>query len=104
MADLEFKVVDKTKWETLAPATPAKKEDKYNKVLDALEAGEILEITTKDAKEMKGYRISLGRKASARGFRTEYRIDGNILYVKKSDTPVTPGKSKKKKEKVAQEA
>lgn len=102
MVDFEFTVVDKSKWEQLTPSIPAKKEDKYDKVLDALEAGEILRIPTKDAKEMKGLRITLGRKTSSRGFRVEYRSEGDTLYVKKSDAPVTA--TKPKKEKVTQQA
>lgn len=101
MADITFKTVDNTKWEKLTPPAKTTKEDKYVKVLDALEAGEILEIPTSDNKEMKGLRITLGRKSSARGFKVEYRIEGDILYVKKSGEAITPAAPKKKKEKVA---
>lgn len=95
---IQFKTVDTTKWEKLSPPSPAKKEDKYTPVLDALEAGEILEIPTTDNKEAKGIRISIGRKASARGFKVEYRAEGNTLYVKKSQGTISP----KAKGKVAQ--
>jgi len=99
MADITFKTVDSKKWEQLVPPTPAKPVDKYVPILDALEAGEILEITTKDAKESKGLRISIARKASTRGFRVEYRAEDTTLYVKKSEQEITPSKPKKKKEK-----
>ncbi len=81
-----------------------KKEDKYVPILDALEAGEIIQIETSNDKEAKGYRISLGRKSRSRGFSTEYRTDGNTLYVKKSDALITPSKSKAKKEKATASA
>src|SRR2546423_11793892 len=97
MAGIEFKVADKTKWEQLQPPTPAKPKDKYAPILDALEAGEIIEIETSDNKEMKGYRITLGRKASSRGFKTEYKVEGNTLYARKSEEPITPTKPKKEK-------
>lgn len=104
MADITFKTVDNTKWEKLAPLT-TKAPDKYVAVLDALESGEILEIETKDAKEAKGVRIAIGRKASARGFKAEYRVEGNTLYVKKNEEKVQAKepkeKEKKKKEAVA---
>jgi len=101
---IEFTITDAKKWETLTPPEPAKKEDKYAKALDAIEAGEIIQIPTKDTKEMRGYRISFGRKSTARGFRVEYRIEGNILYIRKSEEPIQIKEPKKKKEKVAQEA
>lgn len=97
MADIQFKTVDTSKWEQLAPAKPAKAADKYTPILDALESGEIIQIETTDNKEAKGVRIALGRKASARGFKTEYRSEGNTLYARKSDEAATPTKSKKEK-------
>ena len=96
MADIQFKVADKTKWEQLAPTTPTKPADKYAPLLDALEAGEIIQIETADDKEAKGLRITLGRKARARGFSTEYRAEGNVLYARKSDkAPTTETKKTK---------
>ncbi len=100
MATLEFKVVDKKKWEELPVPTSTKKDDKYAAIIDALEAGEILEIPTADIKQMKGIRITLGRKASSRGFKVEGRTEGNILYVKKSDEPTQPVERKERKKKV----
>jgi|GEM_PF-4358806 len=76
---MEFTVVDKTKWEELTPPTPSKPADKYAPILDALEAGEIIQIKTSDVKEMKGLRITLGRKSRARGFSVEYRMPYRIL-------------------------
>src|SRR2546426_7041688 len=99
MADITFKVVDNKKWENLVPPTTAKKEDKYTLIMDALEAGEILEIPTSDNKEAKSLRISIARKASARGFRVEYRAEDNTLYVKKSTEPVETKQPKEKKKK-----
>jgi hypothetical protein len=93
---MEFTVVDKTKWEELAPPTPTKKQDKYIPILDALETGEIIQIKTSDAKEMKGLRITLGRKSKSRGFSVEYRAEDATLYVKKSDKAITSTETKKK--------
>jgi hypothetical protein len=104
MADLSFKVVDNKKWESLPPSTSTKKDDKYTPVLDALEAGEILEIPTSDNKELKGIRITLGRKAAMRGFKVESRNEGNLLYVRKSTEPLEPKAPKERKQKEAASA
>lgn len=95
MADIQFKTVDTSKWEKLAPPKAEKPADKYTPVLDALESGEIIQIETKDDTEAKGIRISIGRKSRVRGFSVEYRIDGRTIYAKKSDKE--PTKSKKEK-------
>jgi len=97
VATITFKTVDNKKWETLTPPEKTVKEDKYAAVLDALEAGEIVEIPTADNKEAKGIRIAIGRKSKARGFSVQYRAEGNILYVKKNDQDVAPTKIKKEK-------
>jgi hypothetical protein len=92
---MEFTVVDKTKWEQLTPQTPPKPVDKYAPLLDALEAGEVIQIKTVDNKEMKGIRITLGRKSKSRGFSVEYRAEDATLYAKKSDAPSAESKKKK---------
>ncbi len=104
MVDLNFKVVDSKKWDSLPPRSSAKKDDKYTPILDALEAGEILEIPTNDAKEMRGLRITLGRKSSVRGFKVETRNNGNLLYVRKSAEPLEPKAPKERKKKEAASA
>lgn len=95
---IQFKTVDNSKWEKLTPVTPQKPPDKYTPILDTLESGEIVAIETVDAKESKGLRISIARKASTRGFKVEYRAEGSTLYVKKSQGAIVP----KAKGKVAQ--
>lgn len=93
---MDFTVVDKTKWESLTPVAPTKPADKYAPLLDALEAGEIIQIKTTDNKEAKGIRISIGRKSSARGFKVDYRMDGSTIYVRKSDKSASTETKKEK--------
>ena len=104
MNGLDFKIVDAKKWDSLPEPTPAIKVDKYIKILDALEAGEIIKLATKDNNDLKGKRIALGRKSRSRGFVVDFRVENDALYVRKSDRPVPPSQPKKKKEKVVEEA
>src|SRR5947209_8917423 len=104
MSDLAFEVVETTLWEKLTPPATAKKTDQYVAIVDALEAGHVVKLPTKDNTEMKGKRIVLGKRVRARGFSVEYRVEGSDLYVKKSDeTSIssTPKTTRKKKDKVA---
>jgi len=59
-------------------------------LLDEIEAGKIKEIRVPDEAQMRGLRVALGRVASQRGFRLEYRSDGPVVYIRKSDQPVNP--------------
>jgi hypothetical protein len=59
-------------------------------ILDAVEAGGIKEIRVPDESNIRGLRVALGRGAAQRGFKLEWRSDGPLLYVRKSDEPLKP--------------
>ncbi len=108
MQDLDFVIVDPKKWESLPIPTSPHKPDKYDKVLDALEAGEIIQLKAESENDLKGKRIALGRKSRARGFVVEFRNEGLALYARKTGQEIQPKAAKqprqhKDKEMVTQE-
>ena len=59
-------------------------------MLDEIEGGKIKEIRVPDEAQMRGLRVALGRAAAQRGFKLEYRSDGPVMYVRRSDQPLKP--------------
>jgi hypothetical protein len=59
-------------------------------ILDAVEAGGIKEIRVPDESHSRGLRVALGRGAAQRGFKLDWRSDGSLLYVRRSDEPLKP--------------
>src|SRR4051812_43223252 len=59
-------------------------------LLDDIEAGKVKEICLPDESQLRGLRVALGRAASQRGFRLEYRSDGPLIYIRKSEQSVQP--------------
>lgn len=57
-------------------------------ILDDVAAGKVRTIRVPDERDLRGVRVSLGRLATQRGFKLDYRIDGSTLYVRRSDEPV----------------
>ena len=88
----EFEITDATveQFESI-PRHGAKAQDpQIVALLDDLEAGKIKEIRGQNETKLRGLRVTLGRGASSRGFRLEYRSDGHTLYIRKSDQPLKP--------------
>lgn len=59
-------------------------------ILDAVEAGGIKGLRLPDASRLRGLRVALGRGATQRGFKLDYRTDGERLYVSRSNEPLKP--------------
>lgn len=57
-------------------------------ILDDVAAGKVRTIRVPDERDLRGIRVSLGRLATQRGFKLDYRVDGSTLYVRRSDEPV----------------
>jgi hypothetical protein len=96
---MDFKVVDSKKWNELPVPTPPKPKNQYEAVIEALEKGNIIQLTASDTKQMRGMRIALGRLASQKGFGIELRSEDLSLYVKKSDKDLPPKEPKERKKK-----
>lgn len=78
-----FRRISPEEWSELPAPTTKKAPDKYDELLGAVEAGEMVELETEGEKDLRGKRIGIGRGAKGRGFKVEYRIQGNKLYVKR---------------------
>lgn len=59
-------------------------------VLDAVQDGQIKELTVPEESQLRGLRVALGRGAAQRGFKLDYRSQGLTMYVRKSDEPLRP--------------
>ncbi len=87
----ELEVNDATveQLEAIPPRQTGKGQDpRITALLDDIEAGKVKEIRVPDEAQIRGLRVALGRGASQRGFRLEYRAEGPLVYIRKSDEPV----------------
>ncbi len=94
---IEFEVVARDKFDSLPE--PAKKAapDRYDALLNALSQTsnkQDVRVFADNEQDLRGKRITIGRKARQRGFIAEFRNDGLVLYVRKSGEPVPPPKEK----------
>lgn len=88
---LEFEVVDESVWQSLAPTTK-RKSTKWDAILQQLEEGKIIRIPL-DEKEKRSYRIGIGRTATSRGYKVEFRDGEGVLVMRKTDLPTAAKKS-----------
>ena len=73
--------VDRSEFDRLPPRTQQKPADpEWEDILADLEAGEAVRFRYADEKEMRGLRLSIGRRANRRGFKVELRYgDGYLI-------------------------
>lgn len=57
-------------------------------IIDDVAKGGIKELRVTDPSHVRGIRVALGRAAAQRGFKLEYRDDGPVLYVRRSQKPL----------------
>ncbi len=96
---IKFEVVARDKFESLPEPNKKAIPDKYDDVLTAIEKisdKQVICVFADNEQDLRGKRITIGRKARRRGFMVEFRNDGLALYVRKSNEPVPPPKEKKK--------
>jgi hypothetical protein len=92
--DLEIRDASEEEFASIPPRKAGSGPDpRIAAVLDEIASGAIKEIRVPDESQMRGLRVTLGRAASQRGFRLEYRAEGPVMYVRKSDEPLKPGTS-----------
>lgn len=82
---MEFQEISEKEFEQLErPKGPTKKIDpQVEALLSALQAGKIVRIPIASEKELKGKRLSIGRRAMSRGFKVEFRYGEGFLAVRK---------------------
>ena len=92
--ELEIQDATQEQFASIPSGKPKKGPDpRITAVLDEIDSGSIKEIRVPDEAQMRGVRVALGRAASQRGFKLEYRLDGPVMYVRKSDEPLKPKRS-----------
>ena len=88
---IQWQELDERAFEELpVPAKQPKGDAEWEELVTALESGKAVKVPFADEKEMRGKRLSLGRRSIKRGFRVELRYgDGFIAARKKGeDGPV----------------
>ncbi len=89
----DFEIADATpeEFEAIPPRRSGKQPDpRITAILDEVASGGIKRIRVPDESQMRGLRIALSREATKRGFKLDYRTDGPMLYISKSDEPLKP--------------
>ena len=81
-----FEVVDESVWESLSSASK-RKPTKWDSILAQLEEGKIIRIPL-DEKDKRSYRIGIGRTATSRGYKVEFRDAEGSLVMRKTDRPL----------------
>ena len=87
-----WEVADKSAFDQLPPRTQQKPGDpEWEEIVTALEAGDDVRLPYGDEKEMRGLRLSVGRRARRRGFRVELRYGDGFLIARKSGDSASGG-------------
>ncbi len=97
MTEITYQEIPATEWEQFPVPTPKPKPDKYGELVTQLEQGKIVVLQTEDENDLRGKRIAIGRRARAQGFLAEFRVKGNQLAVRKSDSPIPESKPRQPK-------
>ena len=68
------------------PTKPPKSDAEWEELVTALESGKAVKVPFADEKEMRGKRLSLGRRSIRRGFKVDLRYgDGFIAARRRAD-------------------
>ncbi len=79
---MEWTEVDPLLFDAYPSPQPLKGPDDMDAVLDAVAAGKTVEVTLADDSVVRGRRMSLGRRAKARGLVLQMRAQANKLIVR----------------------
>lgn len=82
---LDWDVVSTEEFEKLPPRQPQRRTSpEWDSVLDELMSGKPVRLRYADEKDLRGKRLSLGRRAAQRGITVEIRYGEGFLIVRKS--------------------
>ncbi len=90
MSNISFSEISNKQWEELpAPVRPIK-ENPYAALIAALQAGKAVSVPYEGETQLKGLRIGIARAARAAQppFLAEFRVNGKVLAIRKSDSPI----------------
>jgi hypothetical protein len=80
-----WEIAEQGAFDRLPPRTPQKAGDpEWEELVTALEAGDDVRLPYENEKEMRGLRLSVGRRAKRRGFRVELRYGDGFLIARRS--------------------
>ncbi len=88
----EYKIIDEEGWNAIPPKL-SRKPDELDSVIDELEHGNIIRLTAADEKDLRGKRLTIGRRATKRGFKVEIRTQGLTIAVRKREARTGEGES-----------
>ena len=86
---IQFEAVNEREFEKY-PDKPPKKADKWDPVMDQIEAGKVIRLSYGDDKERRNIQLALGRKGASRQFKVETRFQDGTLVARKSSEPYVP--------------
>ncbi len=80
-----WEIAEKGAFDALPPRTQQKPGDPaWEDIINTLEAGDDVRLPYENEKELRGLRLSVGRRANRRGFRVELRYGDGFLIARKS--------------------
>src|SRR5919108_3576553 len=89
-----YDVIGEQEWEDMAP-TAARSASEWDRLLDDLDQGKIISMPYTDLSDRRSKRMTVARRALARGFKTEVRYTDVMMAIRKSGeatefAPATP--------------
>lgn len=83
---IKWETIDSNAFDALPNPKPAPKNDpEWEEIITALESGQVVKIPYADEKELRGKRLSVGRRAIKRGFRVELRYGEGFIAARKRE-------------------
>ena len=88
---LDYTVVSEDTWELYAPV---QEPDPWEPLMHDLAAGKIVCLPYADPRDRRAKRLSIARRAAARGIKTEARYTDSELAVRRVDSQAPPAEEK----------
>jgi hypothetical protein len=86
---VQYELINEEEWSDL-PSKQSRKPDELDAAIDELERGNIIRLKAIDEKDLRGKRLTIGRRATKRGFKVEIRTKDLTIAVRKKEEPATP--------------
>ena len=101
MTLVTYDVIGEQEWEDMAP-TAERSASEWDRLLDDLEQGKIISMPYTDLSDRRSKRMTVARRALARGFKTEVRYTDALMAIRKSgeatpSAPATPRQPRRRR-------